>query len=54
MFIVLAICLTDDLQCKTCPVGYYCNAGTAAPQYCPPGSFSPLPGQKALADCRFV
>lgn len=40
-----------DLLRDACPEGYYCLAGTTAPQGCPPGTYNPSVGVGALSGC---
>lgn len=42
----------DEAEMDTmCPAGHYCPAGSAVPVACPAGSFNPLRGAGAPADC---
>ncbi|PIK35709.1 hypothetical protein BSL78_27465 [Apostichopus japonicus] len=34
-----------------CPVGHYCPQGTAQPQACPPGTYSPSVRRQAVEEC---
>ncbi|GKT33096.1 uncharacterized protein LOC105348209 isoform X2, partial [Aduncisulcus paluster] len=34
-----------------CPVGHFCEGGTAVPSACPPGTYNPSTGMKLLSDC---
>ncbi|XP_031989756.1 SCO-spondin-like isoform X5 [Corvus moneduloides] len=43
---------TDGVTGNICPVGSYCTAASAAPQPCPAGTFSSLPGRRALSECQ--
>ena len=40
--------LTAADQCAVCPIGHYCEAGTATPIACPAGTYLPnVPGQRS-------
>ena len=40
--------LTALDQCAVCPIGHYCEAGTATPIACPAGTYLPnVPGQRS-------
>ncbi|KAJ1432528.1 hypothetical protein B484DRAFT_327254, partial [Ochromonadaceae sp. CCMP2298] len=43
-----------NLLQDSCPVGYYCPAGTSYPIACPAGRYSALTGQDELADCDYT
>ncbi|KAG7455700.1 SCO-spondin-like isoform X1, partial [Solea senegalensis] len=43
---------TDEETGNICPSGTYCDEGSAEPELCPAGTFSPVPGQTSEAGCQ--
>ena len=41
-----------QLDCKTCPPGYYCPSGSSSPIACPQGTYNSISGRDASGDCR--
>lgn len=52
VLIFVSIFIVGVKDCLKCPPGFYCPEGTSDPMPCQPGTFNPLEGQDALADCR--
>lgn len=48
----LTFSVAGFLDCKICPVGYYCTSGSHTPIPCPSGTYNPVLMQGSLADCR--
>lgn len=48
----ISFCELAALDCKTCPIGYYCPPASVVPIPCPKGRFSRLQGLGTLNECR--
>jgi len=36
---------------QTCPIGSYCPTGSSVPSACPPGTYNPSRGKRAITEC---